>query len=279
MPLIEIVRGELTEDSAVATTYALAVRMGKVPVVVRDGPGFLVNRILGPYLNEAGHLFGEGATIDAIDEAAISFGMPMGPLRLIDEVGIDIVRHAGETLHNAFGERLAPAPALVAIGDSGRLGKKGGNGFYKYKSGHESGADPMAYDLLRSGDVSPELRPTPDVIRDRLVLSMINEGARVLSDGIASSAADLDLAMIMGTGFPPFRGGLLKFADEIHPRALLLRLEHYESTLGERFSPAPLLRQLSHADRGFYEAFPRHTHLLPPASRPHGSLHPTADPR
>ena len=279
MPLIEIVRGELTEDSAVATTYALAVRMGKVPVVVRDGPGFLVNRILGPYLNEAGHLFGDGATIDAIDGAAISFGMPMGPLRLIDEVGIDIVRHAGDTLHNAFGERLTPAPALVAIGDSGRLGKKGGNGFYKYKNGHESGADPTAYDLFRSGDVSPELRPTPDAIRDRLVLSMINEGARVLSDGIASSAGDLDLAMIMGTGFPPFRGGLLKFADEIHPRELILRLEHYEGTLGERFSPAPLLRQLARDDRGFYEAFPGHTHLLPPASRPHGSLHPTADPR
>ena len=279
MPLIEIVRGKQTEDSAVATIYHLAVRMGKVPVVVRDGPGFLVNRILGPYLNEAGHLLGEGATIDAIDGAAVSFGMPMGPLRLIDEVGIDIVRHAGETLHKAFGERLAPAPALVAIADSGRLGKKGGSGFYKYENGRESGADPTVYDISRSGDVSPELRPTPDAIRDRLVLSMINEGARVLSDGITSSAGDLDLAMIMGTGFPPFRGGLLRFADEIHPRALVQRLEHCEGTLGERFSPAPLLRQLARDDRGFYEAFPGRTHLLPPASPPDGSLRPTADPR
>ncbi len=256
MPLIEIVRGEQTDDDAVATVYKLAVRMGKVPIVVRDGPGFLVNRILSPYLNEAGHLLGDGATIDIIDGSATSFGMPMGPLRLIDEVGIDIVRHAGETLHEAFGERLAPAPALVSIGDSGRLGKKGGSGFYRYENGQEPRVDPLISELSIAGDHSSEPRPTADEVRDRLIASMINEAARALSDGIVSSAGDLDLAMIMGTGFPPFRGGLLRLADEIHPRALVERLQRYEGTLGPRFSPAPLLSELARDDRGFYAAFP-----------------------
>ena len=256
MPLVEIVRGEHTEDSAVATVYALAVRVGKVPVVVCDGPGFLVNRILGPYLNEAGYLLGENASIEAIDLAATSFGMPMGPLRLIDEIGIDIARHTGESLHRAFGERLTPAPALVAIGNSGRLGRKGGGGFYTYDGDRESGVDSSAYVDFGSDGETSESSPKPEAIRDRLVLSMINEAARVLADGIASFASDLDLAMIMGTGFPPFRGGLLRFADEIHPRALVERLEQSEVTLGSRFSPAPLLRELAHEDRGFYEAFP-----------------------
>ena len=255
MPLVEVIRGPQTTDGAVATIYALAIRMGKIPVVVRDGPGFLVNRILSPYLNEAGYLLGEGASIDSIDRAAESFGMPMGPLRLIDEVGIDVARHAGDTLHAAFGERLAPAPSLVAIGGSGRLGKKGGSGFYKYDDGQEPTADPAAYGLLGSNRTGTSATPSVDTTRDRLIVSMINEAARALSDGITSSAADVDLAMIMGTGFPPFRGGLLRFADEVHPRTLVERLTAFEGALGARFSPAPLLRQLAEEDRGFYEAF------------------------
>ena len=178
MPLVEVIRGPQTTDGAVATIYALAIRMGKIPVVVRDGPGFLVNRILSPYLNEAGYLLGAGASIDSIDRAAESFGMPMGPLRLIDEVGIDVARHAGDTLHAAFGERLAPAPSLVAIGGSGRLGKKGGSGFYKYDDGQEPTADPAAYGLLGSNRTGTSATPSVDTTRDRLIVSMINEAAR-----------------------------------------------------------------------------------------------------
>ncbi len=256
MPLIEIVRSDRTESSAIATVYALAVRLGKVPVVVRDGPGFLVNRILSPYLNEAGYLLGEGAKIEEIDEAARSFGMPMGPLRLMDEVGIDIVRHAGETLHEAFGPRLAPAPALIQVGETGRLGRKGASGFYRYAGDRDSEVDESIYELIETS-ATDGASPTPEEIQDRLVLAMINEAARVLSDEIVTSAAELDLAMIMGTGFPPFRGGLLRFADEIHPRALVERLDYWEGQVGPRFSPAPLLRELALEDRGFYEAFPR----------------------
>lgn len=255
MPLVEVVRAVRTGDRAVATAYELALRLGKVPVIVRDGPGFLVNRILGPYLNEAGYLLGEGLTVESIDGAMKEFGMPMGPLRLVDEVGIDIVRHAGETLHDAFGDRLAPAAALLSIGKSDRLGKKGGLGFYRYADGREAGVDPLVYDVCGVEPLGGE-PPAPDVIRDRLVLAMVNEAARVLADGIAGSAGDLDLALIMGTGYPPFRGGLLRFADDLHPRTVVERLERYADALGNRFSPAPLLRDLAREERSFYAAFP-----------------------
>jgi 3-hydroxyacyl-CoA dehydrogenase len=255
MPLVEVVRAPGSDDRAVATVFALAVRMGKVPVIVRDGPGFLVNRVLGPYLNEGGHLLGEGATIEAIDWAMTGFGMPMGPIRLVDEVGIDIVRHAGASLHAAFGERLAPAPALSAIASSGRLGKKGGVGFYTHpKDERKVVVDASAY---AAAGVAPRPgAPGSDEIRDRLVLAMVNEAARTLADGIAGSASDVDLAMIMGTGFPPFRGGLLRYADDLGVRTVLDRIEGYEAKLGVRFSPAPLLRDLASGGQTFYAAFP-----------------------
>ena len=260
MPLVEVVRAPASDDWAVATVFALSVRMGKVPVIVRDGPGFLVNRVLGPYLNEGGHLLGGGATIEAIDDAMTGFGMPMGPLRLVDEVGIDIVRHAGASLHAAFGDRLAPAAALTAIAASGRLGKKGGVGFYTHPKGDgKATVDASAYaaaGIPRPSGVARPGAPGPEEVRDRLVLAMVNEAARTLADGIVSSAADVDLAMIMGTGFPPFRGGLLRYADDLGARALLQRLQAYEAKLGVRFSPAPLLRDLAAGDKTFYAAFP-----------------------
>lgn len=256
MPLVEVVRGGRTSDQAVATVYRLAVRTGKVPVVVNDGPGFLVNRVLGPYLNEAGHLLAEGGSVEEIDAAAREFGMPMGPLRLVDEVGIDVVRHAGEVLHRAFGDRLEPAPPLVALRESDRLGRKGGVGFYRYEAGREKGVDPGIYEVL-GRTVPPTRAPLdPREIRARLVLAMINEAARLLEDGIVGRAADVDLAMIMGTGFPPFRGGLLRYADALHPRTVVDRMQEYASTLGARFRPAFLLRELADGDERFYDRFP-----------------------
>jgi len=257
MPLVEVVRGRRTSDVTTATIYALALELGKVPVVVRkDGPGFLVNRILGPYLNEAGWLLHDGASVEAVDDAAEDFGMPMGPLRLVDEVGIDVSRHAGRTLHEAFGERLEPAPPLAAMGESDRLGRKGGLGFYRYEDGDARGVDPEVYRVL--GDAVPERRVDlgDREIRARLLLVMINEAARILDEEIASSAADVDLAMVMGTGFPPFRGGLLRFADDLHPRELLERTREYRESVGVRFEPAGLLERLAREDRLFYEAFP-----------------------
>ncbi len=256
MPLVEVIAGARTSPEAVATVHALCLRMGKVPVVVRDGPGFLVNRILGPYLNEAGHLLAEGASIEVIDRAATRFGLPMGPLRLIDEIGIDVMRHAGEVLHQAFGQRLEPAAPLVRLGDTKRLGKKGGSGFYRYEGGKEQGVDPTVYGEMGLSIPEDEGPISIDDVRARLILAMINEAARVLEDGIAASAGDVDLAMIMGTGFPPFRGGLLRFADDQHPRTLVKRMEGLAVTLSGRFQPAPLLKTLAAEDREFYQAFP-----------------------
>ena len=255
MPLVEVIRGPASSDAAIATVYRLSVRLGKVPVVVGDGPGFLVNRSLGPYLNEAGYLLEDVGSVDAIDRVAKGFGMPMGPLRLVDEVGIDVSGHAGASLQRGLGDRLTPAPLLTAIGESGRLGKKGGLGFYRYEGDKEKGVDPDVYAILGlSGTASHTVDAS--AIRSRLILAMINEAARILEDGIVASAADVDLAMIMGTGFPPFRGGLLRFADTLHPRGILDQLRELHDQLGPRFEPAPVVVRLASEDRTFYEAFP-----------------------
>lgn len=255
MPLVEIVRGPRTDGSAVAAAYALALAMGKLPVVVGDSPGFLVNRILGPYLNEAGHLLGEGASIEAVDRAATAFGMPMGPLRLIDEVGIEVAARAGENLRAAHGERLAQAGALTRLGAAGRTGRRGGRGFYRYGRGGEARPDPGAYEAIgRAGGAGPG--PPPRVLRARLLLPMVNEAARALSEGVTASARDLDLAMITGAGFPAFRGGLLRHADRAGLPAVVRRLLDLERSSGPRFAPAPLLRRLAEEGRGFHDAFP-----------------------
>lgn len=255
MPLVEVVRGERTSDETVATVYAFALRLGKVPVVTTDGPGFLVNRILGLYMNEAGHLLGEGAFIEDIDKAAVEFGMPMGPLRLMDEVGLDIGRHAGQSLYEALGERMKPAAPFADLAETARLGRKGGLGFYRYEKGKESGIDDTVYADLAGSVPTNQEHLDKQEIRNRLVLAMVNEAARCLDDGIVATAGALDLAMVMGTGFPPFRGGLLRYADSSNIRAVLDRIVQLEDAHGSRFAPAPLIVRLAECKQGFYEAF------------------------
>jgi 3-hydroxyacyl-CoA dehydrogenase / enoyl-CoA hydratase / 3-hydroxybutyryl-CoA epimerase len=252
MPLIEVIRGERTSEAAVATVFDLALRLGKTPIIVNDGPGFLVNRILTPYLNEAGYLLREGASIAEVDDALLAFGMPMGPFRLLDEVGLDIARHAGRTMHEAFGDRFAPAPALVALEGGDRLGRKNGKGFYIYENGRQKHPDTSIYDEL--GDAISGERSVigSAVIRDRCVLPMINEAARILEDRVARSPGDIDLAMITGTGFPPFRGGLLRYADGLGVGEVADRLGALEQAHGARFAPAPLLHEKAEAGEGFY---------------------------
>ncbi len=255
MPLVEVVRGARTSDEAVATVYQLALALDKVPVVVGDAPGFVVNRILGPYLNEAGFILGDGATIQEVDAAAKAFGMPMGPLRLIDEVGIDIAGHVGSVLHEALGDRLEPSPVLKALAEGGRLGRKGGKGFYLYEGDREKGVDESIYDELAPAVPPNRGGKTEHEVRTRLVGQMINEAARLLGEGVVDSAAAVDLAMIMGTGFPPFRGGLLRFADSLHSRGVLDRIRTLHEQFGDRFEPAPVLLDLARENRGFYAAF------------------------
>jgi 3-hydroxyacyl-CoA dehydrogenase/enoyl-CoA hydratase/3-hydroxybutyryl-CoA epimerase len=222
MPLVEVIRGERTSDETVATIFALAKTLGKTPVVVRDSPGFLVNRILAPYLSEAVRLVREGCRIEDVDRGMISFGMPVGPLELLDDIGLDVAVKAGEVLEKAFPERMQAAgdEALVA---SGRLGRKNGKGFYEYEDGKRGEPSAEAYAALRVSP--PERSEVPlDVIVERLVLPMVNEAAYCLEEDVVSGPAKLDLAMIFGTGFPPFRGGLLRHADALKADRVLARL-------------------------------------------------------
>ncbi|MGI9037552.1 MAG: 3-hydroxyacyl-CoA dehydrogenase NAD-binding domain-containing protein [Gemmatimonadota bacterium] len=269
MPLVEIVRPATTDDEAAATGVKFVLDMGKTPVVVADKPGFLVNRLLSPYLSEAGRLFAEGVDVETIDRALTEFGMPMGPLRLLDEIGFDIAEHAGKEMGAAFGERLAPAPVMDRLIESGRLGKKNGRGFYLYKDGKATGVDPLVADVARgrSGPSAPAARgsgagesgrdaPAPakesrpskeskEEIQRRCLYVMVNEAAFALEDEVVENADMVDLAMIMGTGFPPFRGGLLRWADDEGLAKIRDQLEAYSERFGPRFTPAPLLERLT----------------------------------
>ncbi|MDT8435887.1 MAG: 3-hydroxyacyl-CoA dehydrogenase NAD-binding domain-containing protein [Gemmatimonadota bacterium] len=241
MPLVEVVRAEGTDDRALATAFRFVLDTGKTPVIVADRPGFLVNRVLAPYLGETGRLLEEGVPVETIDAALRAFGMPMGPCRLLDEVGFDVAVHAGREMAEGIGERLAPSSLLDRLIEEGRLGRKNGRGFYRYEDGRSRGADPALTGML------PPAGPEPDAeeIRRRCLLPMVNEAARALDEEVVASADMLDLAMIFGTGFPPFRGGLLRWADTVGLARVCDDLVRLAEAHGDRFAPAPLLERLA----------------------------------
>ena len=250
MPLVEVIRGPRTSDSTVATVFAFAKALGKTPVVVRDSPGFLVNRILAPYLSEGVRLVKEGCAIEDVDRVMTEFGMPVGPLALLDDVGLDVAVKAGEVLQAAFPARMKAGgdEALVA---AGRLGRKNEAGFYDYKDGKRGDPSDDAYAAL--GVARPKMSLLPAVeMENRLVLAMINESAFCLMDHIVLSPEKLDLAMIFGTGFPPFRGGPLRYADEMGLVRVLATLEDLAARVGSRYEPAPLLHEMSTAGAKFH---------------------------
>jgi 3-hydroxyacyl-CoA dehydrogenase/enoyl-CoA hydratase/3-hydroxybutyryl-CoA epimerase len=250
MPLVEVIRADRTSDETVATVFALAKTLGKTPVVVRDAPGFLVNRILAPYLSEAVRLVLDGCRIEDVDEAMTQFGMPVGPLALLDDVGLDVAAKGGEVLQAAFPERLTMG-GEEALAAAGRLGRKNGKGFYDYADGKRLAPSAEAYKILRVRP--PSQSPLPaEVIQSRLVLLMINEAAFCLEDRIVRQPIKLDLAMIFGTGFPPFRGGLLRYADSLGLGRVFTRLDDLAERLGPRFAPAERIRELANAHTGFY---------------------------
>lgn len=236
MPLVEVIRGEKTDDRTTATLVSLARQIGKSPIVVKDGPGFLVNRILFPYMDEALQLLLEGAEPRAIDQAAVAFGMPMGPITLYDVVGLDTALYAGRVMQAAFPERSRPSPLLVDLVAAGRLGQKSGAGFYRYPKGPKGEDDPKFVEFLTKHRRETRKIPTEE-ITERLFLPMLTEATHVLAEGLVRNPADIDMGLILGIGFPPYRGGILRWADSLGAKYVLSLLEKYRDK-GACFVPS-----------------------------------------
>ena len=253
MPLVEVIRGPKTSDEATATIFELSKKMGKTPIVVKDGVGFLVNRLLIPYLIEAAFFLQEGMDIQKVDDVFVKkFGMPMGPFHLMDEVGIDVCVKVSKIFKKSLGERLQLPDTLVKLEDSDRLGKKNFKGFYKYDSrGKKLEVDTTIYAEL--GLSTPTNQISDEDLIGRAMYNMVNEAALVLiEEKIVDTAEEVDLGMIMGTGFPPFRGGLLKYADTIGSERMVDSLELYAKKYGHRFKPSNPLRNMAKTQRLFY---------------------------
>lgn len=250
MPLLEVIPTTATSPDTIVTAVRFGRRMGKTVIVVADRPGFWVNRILSPYLNEAGHLLQEGVPIELIDRAMTDFGFPVGPVALLDEVGMDVAEKAGGVMHEAFGERMKPAGALGRMLGATRLGRKNGRGFYRYRDGHKSGVDKSVYPLLGVHPVEAHA----DLVQRRLVYAMLNEAAMACSEGVVRSPRDADIGAIFGIGFPAFRGGPLRMIDDVGPAKVVETLYQLQEQFGERFRPAASLLEMSRKSGRYYPA-------------------------
>ena len=251
MQLVEVIRGEKTSDATVVTLVALAKRIGKTPIVVRDCPGFLVNRILFPYINESLVLLEEGASPRAIDKAATAFGMPMGPITLNDLVGLDTSLYAGRVINTAFADRTPTTRILDELVAAGRLGQKTGAGFYSYAKGPAAAPTTRPWPASWRSAAQATREIGTEEITDRLFLPMLTEASRVLTEGIVREPGDVDMGLILGIGFPPFRGGILRWADTLGLPEVLAKLKKYEH-LGPRFQPTEQMRKLAAEGKGFY---------------------------
>ncbi len=251
MPLVEIITGQHTSAETTQAVVALTRQLGKTPVVVNDCPGFLVNRLLAFYSAEVFWLLDEGYRMEALDRTFLAWGMPMGPITLTDEVGIDVANKVAHILSEAFPDRLVFPSWIDKMVTPDRLGAKTQHGLYLYKNGRRTGPDPAIYKLLGiAGNIESIDGPA---IAERAVLPMVNEAARCLEEGIARSPADIDLAMIAGTGFPPFRGGLCRWADAQGLSRLVEEMERLSSAVGPRHQPSGAVRRFADAG-GFYAA-------------------------
>jgi 3-hydroxyacyl-CoA dehydrogenase/enoyl-CoA hydratase/3-hydroxybutyryl-CoA epimerase len=247
MPLVEIIPGKKTSSKTIATVVSLAKEAGKTPVVVGDCAGFLVNRILLPYINESVRMFEEGADFEKIDRLILDFGMPMGPFVLADEVGLDVGYKVAKVLEGAYGDRMKVSSILDRVYQQMQLlGKKSGKGFYVH-SGEKREVNAEVKALVFSKRQFDEQE-----IIDRAILIMINEAAMCLQEGVVDNAQYLDMAMVMGTGFPPFRGGLLRYADSLGIQSIVIRLETLAKNYGIRFEPAKLLIDMAKNKKTFY---------------------------
>ena len=253
MPLVEVIRGEKTSDVTMTTIFELSKKMGKIPVVVRDRPGFLVNRLLLPWLAEGMFLLEDGVSVEKMDfYLSHDFGMPMGTCRLLDEIGWNVALKVLKKFQGAMGERVQVSELAEVLIQTGRLGKKSAKGFYLYdEKGKETGVDPSIYSDLNLEAPTDELSSEECI--QRCIFQMINEASCALyEDEVVETAEELDLAMIMGTGFPPFRGGLLRYADSLGIKKIVETLEEYTVRWGDRFRPSSSLVKMVNTGKKFY---------------------------
>jgi 3-hydroxyacyl-CoA dehydrogenase/enoyl-CoA hydratase/3-hydroxybutyryl-CoA epimerase len=260
MPLLEVIVTPETAPEATVTAVAYGRQIGKTVIVVNDGPGFYTTRILSAYMIEAGRLLDQGVAIDALDRALVRFGFPVGPITLMDEVGLDVSGKVGKVMAASFGERMMPADGVRRVVESGRTGRKGRSGFYRYDAGSKKGGvDPSAYALLR-GEAPPHATSHSDAgipadeMVDRCVLAMVNEAARCLEEGILRSPRDGDIGAVFGLGFPPFRGGPFRYVDALGVDEILSRIDTFAGRFPLRFRPAELLVDMSRKRARFYPA-------------------------
>jgi 3-hydroxyacyl-CoA dehydrogenase / enoyl-CoA hydratase / 3-hydroxybutyryl-CoA epimerase len=251
MPLLEVICAPATSDSSLATAVAYGKKLGKTVIVVRDAPGFYANRILAPYVNEAGLLLDEGIAVDAIDRALVEFGFPVGPLTLIDEVGLDIAGKSGAVMQEAFGDRMTPAVSIARVVESGRTGRKGGSGFYRYEQGTKKGVDESVYALFSGGGQRIGMG-SRDIV-ERCVFAMLNEAARCLEEGIITCPRDGDVGAVYGIGFPPFRGGPFRYLDTLGVATVVRALEVLDGRFSPRFRPAARLKEMAASGVRFYQ--------------------------
>ncbi|EJL6394047.1 fatty acid oxidation complex subunit alpha FadJ [Vibrio navarrensis] len=249
MPLVEVIPHETTSQETIATVVALAKKQGKTPIVVKDKAGFYVNRILAPYMNEAAHILLANEPIDKVDTALLDFGFPVGPITLLDEVGVDIGAKIMPILVNELGERFRGPDVFDTLLNDDRKGRKSGKGFYTYK-GKKKEVDKSVYKLLK---LKPESKLSENDIALRCVLPMLNEAVRCLDDGIIRSPRDGDIGAIFGIGFPPFLGGPFRYMDQFGLKELVEKMNQFAEKYGDRFAPCDGLLTRAGEGRRFYD--------------------------
>ena len=252
MPLVEVIPHAGTSAATLATTVQLARQQGKTAVVVADRPGFYVNRILAPYINEAMRCLLEGEPVEHIDRALVKFGFPVGPLQLLDEVGIDVGSKISPILKQAYGERFSAPEAVDAILADGRKGRKNNKGFYLYTRSRWPGKRKVDDSLYRLLNIKPQAKQSEEQIAERCVMMMLNEAARCLDEGVIRSARDGDIAAVFGIGFPPFLGGPFHYMDQRGGLDITNTLRALMQQQGERFAPCEALMTLSETQTNFY---------------------------
>lgn len=252
MPLLEIIVTDKTADWVTATCVELGKKQGKTVIVVNDGVGFYTSRVLGPMMNEAAYLLSEGVRVEDIDGALVDWGFPVGPITLLDEVGIDVAEKVGHIVHGHFGDRMKPPASFERLIADKRHGRKNERGFYLYGAAAKKGkkqVDESVYGVL---GITPDKRVPADEIAQRCALQFVNEAALCFGEGILRSARDGDIGAIFGIGFPPFRGGPFHYVDAVGVTEIVARMQRFRDRLGNRFAPAPVLLEMAETGRTFY---------------------------